>query len=365
MSQTNDLTGRTVLVTGASGFLGSRTVAILTEQGCSVHALVRKTSRTDHLQLPDVTIFYGDVADIESLQPAFEGIDYVVHAAADTSGNEEAGKLSTILGTRNILTLCERHKVRKLVYISSCSVYGVTDYKPGQKVNESSSLERYPEKRGAYSHSKLKAEELITRAMKNETVPVVCLRPGTIYGPGGEIYTAMMGFSLGKRFFVIIGDGSFVLPLVYVDNLVDAIVIAIKTNISDNKIYNVVDPVKVTKKEYVERVIKKLYPNSRTLYLPFNLLKTIVSIQSRFFSAINRKPLLTEYRLISSQKNITYDVSKITRELSWRPPVSVERAFGNLIDHEKRQPQILLESEKHELQNLSHATTQRRDVKPT
>ena len=340
MSQTIDLTGMTVLVTGASGFLGSRTVAILSEQDCCVHALVRKTSRTDHLCFPRVTIFYGDVADYESLKPAFAGVDFVIHTAADTSGSEEKGKLSTIQGTKNILTLCEEYKVKKLVYISSCNVYGVVDYANGQAVTEESSLERFPEKRGPYTHAKLAAEQLVIRAMGKGTVPIVCLRPGTIYGPGGDIYTPMMGFSLKNKFFAVIGNGHFILPLVYVDNLVEAIIVAIKKSNSSNNIYTVVDPVHVTKREYLEKLIKKLYPASFSVYIPFALLKMIVFCQEKICEAMKRRPVLTIYRLISSQKSIVYDVSKICNDLAWSPPVSVEAAYANLISYEKSRTDV-------------------------
>lgn len=335
MSQADDLAGKTVLVTGASGFLGSRTVAILSEQGCSVHALVRKTSRTDHLRLPKVTIFHGDVGEAETLKSAFEGADYVIHTAADTGGSEEGGKLSTIRGTRNILALCEQYKVKKLVYISSCNVYGVVDYGYGQVVTEESSLERFPEKRGHYTHAKLMAEQLVTKFMENGTVPIVCLRPGTIYGPGGDIYTPMIGFSLSNKLFAVIGDGSFVLPLVYVDNLVEAILVALKKSNSTNKIYNVVDPVRVTKRDYMDHLVKKLYPYSSTIYIPFTILKMIVYFQEKLFGAMKRKPFLTRYRLLSSQKPIVYDSAKIRNELGWNPPVSLEAAFGNLISYER------------------------------
>ena len=335
MSTANDLAGKTVLVTGASGFLGSRTVAVLSEQGCFVHALVRRTSRTEQLRLPNVTIFFGDVAAAESLATAFEGVEYVVHAAADTRGSEEEGNSSTVHGTKNVLALCERYKVRKLVYISTCNVYGVADYRQGQIVTEESALERFPEKRGPYSHAKLEAEQLITRAMMVGNVPIVCLRPGTIYGPGGAIYTQMIGFSLGRKFFAVIDDNRFVLPLVYVDNLVEAIMLVMKKLDCVSKIYNVVDPQKVTKRDYMEGLVKKLYPRSRTVYIPFSLFKVIVFLQEKLFEVLKRSPLLTMYRLISSQKPVVYDVSKISNDLAWQPPVAVETAYRNLIEFEK------------------------------
>ncbi|MBW6509348.1 MAG: NAD(P)H-binding protein, partial [Desulfuromonadales bacterium] len=97
-----------VLVTGATGFLGRRVVLQLVEQGFAVRALVRQTSNIQGLHLPGVEFVYGDVTDPDSLLPAFTDIDYVIHAAAGTSGSEEQMRRVTIEGTRNILDLCRR-----------------------------------------------------------------------------------------------------------------------------------------------------------------------------------------------------------------------------------------------------------------
>ncbi len=335
MLQENELVGKVVLVTGASGFLGSRTVTMLSAHGCFVHALVRTSSQVDRLRLPNVTIFRGDVGDAESLKAPFEGVDYVIHAAADTRGSKDAGKLSTIQGTANILTLCERYHVKKLIYISSCNVYGVADYPQGELVTEDSSLERFSEKRGAYTDAKFKAEQLVTRIMQKGTVPIVCLRPGTIYGPGGDVYTPMLGLSFGSKLFAVIGDGYLVLPLVYVDNMVEAIFIAMTNQKSTNKTYNVIDPQKVTKKEYMARLVNKLYPGSLTIYVPLGVLKLIVFFQEKLFELMKRQPVLTIYRLISSQNPIVYDASKISRELGWKPAVTAETACDIIIEHER------------------------------
>ena len=325
----------TVLVTGSSGFLGSRTVAILSERGFTVHALVRKTSRTDHLQLPGVTVFRGDVADTDSMKPAFEGAEYVIHTAADTSGSAEDGKSSTIQGTMNVLSLCELHNIKKLVHISTCNVYGVADYEDNRVVDEDALLERFPENRGYYTYAKLAAETLVTDAIHKGKIPIVCLRPGTIYGPGGNIFTPMIGFSLGNRLFAVIGDGGFVLPLVYIDNLVEAIILAMESGNNTNKIYNVVDPVSVTKRGYMEGLVRKLYPDAHTIYFPFTILKMIVYLQENLLKVLGKKPFLTSYRLISSQRPVIYDSSKIMNELGWKPQVSPEAAFNKLISYER------------------------------
>lgn len=333
MSGRIELNGRKVLVTGASGFLGSRTVAALAKRGWGVHALVRNSSRTDHLELPGVTLFRGDVAVAESLHPAFAGIDSVIHAAADTRGDRDGGERSTVRGTRNILDLSSRYPVRKLVYISSCSVYGVADYPPGEVVTEESPLERFPERRGAYSHAKFRAEQLVTGAMDGGSLSIACLRPGTIYGPGGEVYTPMLGLSIGRKVFAVIGNGAFVLPLVYVDNMVGAILAALDNPLCTNRIYNVVDPEHVTKKAYMEGLVQKLHPGSRTVYIPYSFLKALVFLQEKASRAIGREPALSLYRLNSSQNPVLYDAAKIRLELAWQPSVTVADAFGSLIRH--------------------------------
>lgn len=327
-----------VLVTGSTGFLGSRIVEKLILNGFKVRAFVLKTSNITKLKNLDVEICVGNIADLPSLRLAFGGIDYVVHAAADTTGSVEGGRVNTIQGTKNVLELFKEHKIKKLVYISSCSVYGVSDYKKGNVVTEESSLERAPDARGAYSNAKFQAEKIVLQAMSENDYPIVCLRPGTIYGPGGEIYTPMMGFSFGRKLFLTIGDGKFVLPLVYIDNVAEAVRIVLEKAESGGKVYNLIDPYQLTKKQYLKQFLKKIYPHARFFYFPYSLLYVIVFFQEVLLKLIGKDPFLTRYRLNSSQKQIVYNGKKICRELNWTPPVSLDDALNNMIDYEiKRQ----------------------------
>lgn len=325
-----------VLVTGATGFLGSRLVEILVQRGFPVRSLARKLSNIEKLQKMPSDIYFGDVGDMESLQAACLDVDVVVHAAADTSGNEDDSRVSTLLGTQNIINLCKANGIKKLIYISSCSVYGVADYKKGRLVDETASLERYPDKRGHYSSAKYKADQLVMDAIKSDRLPAACLRPGTIFGPGGEVFTPMMGFSLGTRVFGIIGRGDFVLPLVFIDNLVDAIIQAIEKDESIGQVFNVVDADNPTKKEYVELLLKRLYPEGTFFYMPYGLLYAAVWGQEVLTRMLRRSPFLTRYRLTSSQKKIRYDSSKIRNALNWKPPYPMKEAIEAVIEYQKK-----------------------------
>jgi predicted dehydrogenase/nucleoside-diphosphate-sugar epimerase len=329
-----------VLVTGGAGFLGRGLIRRLIAEGYPVRVLARKLSKIEHLKAMGVEIFFGDVADLESLSTAFQGIDLVLHAAADTAGNARAGELSTIQGTRNVIDLCRQFKVKKLVYISSCSVYGVADYKEEQLVTEGSSLERFPERRGHYSLAKLRAEQIITEAMASGQLPIICLRPGTYFGPGGDIFTPMMGFAVGRKLFAIIGKGDFTLPLVSIDNLVDAIITVMQKSESNGKIYNVVDSDSPTKKQYVESFLKKLYPAAKYIYLPYTLFYGIVYLQEIMIGMLKRSPFLTRYRLVSSQKKIFYDSSRIRNDLKWSPPATMQDTYEKVIHYERNKAAI-------------------------
>jgi predicted dehydrogenase/nucleoside-diphosphate-sugar epimerase len=329
-----------VLVTGGAGFLGRGLIRRLIAEGYPVRVLARKLSKIEHLKAMGVEIFFGDVADLESLSTAFQGIDLVLHAAADTAGNARAGELSTIQGTRNVIDLCRQFKVKKLVYISSCSVYGVADYKEGQFVTEESSLERFPERRGYYSLAKLKAEQIITEAMANGQLPIICLRPGTYFGPGGDIFTPMMGFAVGRKLFAIIGKGDFTLPLVSIDNLVDAIITVMQKSEGNGKVYNVVDSDSPTKKQYVDSFLKKLYPAAKYIYLPYTLFYGIVYLQEIMIEMLKRSPFLTRYRLVSSQKKISYDSSRIRNDLKWSPPATMQDTYEKVIHYERNKAAI-------------------------
>ncbi len=323
-----------ILVTGASGFLGARLVELLTQKGYPVRALVRKLSSTKKLKACGVEIFFGDVADLESLRPAFQDIDVVVHAAADTAGDEREGEWSTIRGTRNVLDLCNENGIRKLIYISSCAVYGVADSRRGAVIREDGLLEPCPEKRGPYSWAKLKADQIVLEAMTKGTLPIINLRPGTIWGPGGEIFTPIMGFSLGEKLFAVIGNGKFVLPFVYIDNLVEAIIRGIENQNAAGGVYNVVDPERVTKRDYMNRLVRRVHPRARSVYIPYCVLYAAVYVQEKLFSWMGRKPVLTRYRLNSSQKSILFDSSKLQRDLGWQPAVSFDEGAKNVVEYE-------------------------------
>jgi 2-alkyl-3-oxoalkanoate reductase len=141
----------------------------------------------------------------------------------------------------------------------------------------------------------------------------------------------MLGFSWRNRFFVVIDRKGFILPLVYLDNLIEAIIASMLRDESTGQVYNVVDAEQVDKKRYMSSLIGKLYPGARVFYLPYGVFSRLVRIQEALFTVTRRKPMLTMYRMSSSQKPVLYSSVKIRNELDWKPSITFDEAVGKIL----------------------------------
>ena len=166
--------------------------------------------------------------------------------------------------------------------------------------------------------------------MQSGGVPVVVLRPATIYGPGAPVVNPMIGFRY-RRVVVVLGGGGFVLPLVYVDDVVDAIVRSIELVDANGQIFNVVDRALVTKRQYVDNVIRPVFPSALVVYVPYSMVYSAVWVQELLLALLRRRPFLTRYRLTASQRSVLYDNSRLVECLGWRPLVSPEEAFARIV----------------------------------
>lgn len=315
-----------VLVTGGTGFLGKRLVGALSERGYQVRIIVRDTLKADHLKKFNIEICSGDIRDEAALKKAVQGMDFIVHAAAAQAGEWEIFKQTTIDGTERIFRLARENGVKRIIYISSMSVYQMDGIKPGTALTENSALEGKPIERGYYTASKLAAEKIARSFLKNDPsgISTVILRPATIYGPGSSVFTPMIGLSFFKRLFIVLGYREMKLPFVYVDNLVDAILLSIEHESAIGEILNVIDDDKISKETYLNEYVKKRFNGSMVLFLPFWMVSKLVFFQEIIFKILKKKPVLTRYRLNSASNNLEFSNNKITKKLGWIPTVSIQ-----------------------------------------
>lgn len=306
-----------ILVTGAAGALGSAVIERLRQQGRPLRAFVR---RRGIAAVPEgVEVVTGDLGDPRAVDDAVRGASIVIHAGAATKGNGIQQHTSTVIGTRNIIESCLRHGVEQLVYISSLSVVDWAGARSGEPITEASPLEPMPHLRGAYTQSKLEAELLVKRAVKEAGLRAVILRPGQIFGGMLPLVNAAVARELlGRR--VVLGDGTIRLPLVYIDDVVDAVCAAMDRNLDSGDIIQLVDDALPTQNEILRTVFGA---QGRAVRVPRSIVFAVGWLSEIALRPLRRTSPLSRYRLRSALARRTYASGNAARLLDWKPRVGV------------------------------------------
>jgi predicted dehydrogenase/nucleoside-diphosphate-sugar epimerase len=302
-----------VLVTGASGGLGGAVVERLRGQR-KVRVFVR---RPPDETPPGVEVALGDLGNAEAVERAVRGARTVVHIGAAMKGGWEEHECATVFGTQNVVAACRAHGVAKLVHISSMSV---NDWAGGDggTLSESSPVEPRPEERGPYTRAKLEAERTVKQAVA-EGLPAVILRPGQIFGGKIPLMTPAIARRVGGRWLVL-GDGEVKLPLVYLDDVVDAILAALDGPLAGGEIIQLVDPAELTQNEVLARV---LGAGDKVVRAPRALIFAAGRLSEPVLGALGRKSPVSSYRLRSALARTTFASDRAEKLLGWRPRVGV------------------------------------------
>ena len=314
----------TTLVTGASGFLGRALVARLLSNGESIRVLARRPV-ADLEANPRVHVVRGDLGDPEAVERAVQGVELVYHVGAGMRGGTEAFESGTVWGTKNIVAACLRHGIRRLVYVSSLSVLDHAGHPKGVPITESSPIEPHPELRGAYSQTKLIAENLVLDAIRMQNLPAVILRPGQIFGPGAEKTPPSGVIGLAGRWLVM-GSGRLPLNLVYVEDAVDALLAAATKPDVSGPVFQLVDPTTLTQREYIEAA-KRYGSAPRVSYVPKLALYMLALGVELLGRVLHRSVPLSRYKIRSLAPISPFDGSAARDELGWAPAVGTREGM--------------------------------------
>lgn len=309
------------LVTGASGFLGSALLRRLRADGVWVRALVRP-GREASVSADDVAS--GDLRDPGCLESAVTGMDTVYHAGArvSTTGTWEDFEATNIRATEKIIACAAAAGVRRIVHVSSLSVYAVPH--DGAWITEEGPYETDGTERGFYARSKLGADQAARRAI-GDGAPVVIVRPGLLYGPGRKPPLARRALALGPL-RVILARRSYRLPLAYIENVVDALLLAAEAEAAVGRTYNLVD-VHVRQDEYVRLYRRVSGQRWVPLFPPLGPVLAVAAVAERLASMVGRPSPLSRHQVERTIWSATFDTSRARAELGWHPRVGLEEAL--------------------------------------
>ena len=312
-----------VLVTGGAGFLGRPLVERLRANGESLRHLLRRPQSAEGLP-PGEGVVYGSLGQPDVVDHAVEGVEVVYHLGAAMKGGPAEFEQGTIWGTRNIIESCLRHGVKKLVYVSSLSVVDHAGHETGVAVTENTAYEPYPDRRGAYTQTKLRAEEMVLSAIKERGLRAVIVRPGQIFGPGAEHVTPNGVIGIAGRWLVA-GNGSRLLPLVYRDDVVDALLLAEQSESAVGHLLNIVDPARVSQNDYLRHCSS--VEGLRVHRVPVWFLMVMATGIEVLGELLKREVPLTRYRIRSLKPLSPFDVTRAKNLLGWTPQVGVDEGL--------------------------------------
>ncbi len=310
-----------VFITGGAGFIGSHLVHRLSkEHQITVYDNYKKDSlaQLGYDNDPNITIIKGDILDQELLQQSMKGADYVIHAAAIVGVVDVMNQLRTvetnIIGTYNVLEAAHKHGVsERVIVFSSSEIFGKMAY----KVTEEDPVRSGPpwEPRWGYAISKVASEHFAHGYHASHDLPISCVRPFNIYGPGQTMGGAMKMFisqALQNKDITIHGDGSPIRSWCYIDDFVDAILLCMQDPKAIGNSFNIGNSkTVVTVLGLAQQIVRLLNSNSQITY--GNALS--MEIHLRIPCADKMKKLLGWEAQIGLEEGILKTAEEVKKEL--------------------------------------------------
>ncbi len=308
-----------VFITGASGFIGRALYERYQSEGDDVRGC-------DLAADPLRDIVAGDVSQPGPWQEHAGGCDVLIHTAAAVSFRLERREdvwRANVLGTRNALEAAERTQVSRFVHFSSVTVFGF-DFPNGVD-------EGYPVRNTyvPYPDSKIASEQVVLQAQLDGRVRATIVRPGDVYGPRSRVWAVIPVELIRSRRFSLPGGGRGIHSPVYIDNLVDGVVLAARTAGAEGQVFTLSDGVGVPCREffapYAELVGRKLI----TVPTPLAIgLSAVIQQLARLTEGDNDiNPASVRYML----RKGTYSNAKARRVLRWEPRVGVQEGLDRTV----------------------------------
>ena len=312
-----------ILVTGGTGFTGSHLVRRLLQSGHDVTVLDNQRGLFfDELEQLGAVMVLGSVTDETVLRAVIPGVDAIFHLAAAFRKVNLPKKVYwnvNVDGVRRLLELAAASAVGKIIYCSTQGVHGNVDSPPG---DETTPIE--PE--DYYQLTKYEGERVVLE-FAERGLDVTILRPTAIYGPGDPGRFLMLYRQVKKGFFPFFGNGRALYHPLYVDNFVDAFLLALTNPNGKGQAYLIADKSYYPIKAIVLEIARIMEVDLRTFHVPFWMLYSISTIVEMIYKPLPMDPPLFRRRADWFRQNRAFKIEKATRELGYEPAVDLSEGL--------------------------------------
>lgn len=321
-----------VVVTGATGFLGGALVRRLhgIDPARPLGAIGRDRVRGDALHREGIAFTVLDLIDAGGTDSALAGAEVVVHAAALSSpwGPHAEFQAANVAASVHVAHACVRAGARRLVHISTPGIYH--DGRPHHGIREDDPL---PVRAiNHYTATKREAEQRVLAICGEGGVPVILLRPRAIFGPGDTAILPRLAAALRRGRLPRIGDGSCLIDMSYIDNVVDAILLAMAAPPElSGRAYNISNGEPVRIWEVIDRLADALaLPRPHARISRANALHVATALEAgHHLFAPRREPALMRYGVDLLSVDMTLDISRARDELGYIPRIGMDEALAH------------------------------------
>lgn len=317
-------------ITGINGFIGSNLATRLIAEGQEVSGLVRKTSNLSFLEGLKIKLFFGDLSDKALLDKATQGIDVIYHVAGRASdwGPIELFRKVNVAGTKNLMESSVNSGVKRFVFISSAAVHGFRGFRNATEDSPKTAT-IFP-----YSITKREAEDLVNRYHRERGLPTLIIRPGNVFGPRDRVTFAKMAELIEKGQMVYISRGRPLTCPTYVENLIDAILLAIDRKDTVGETFIITDGLEITWKEYMDKIAEKLGVRRPLFSVPYPVAYSAAAVCEAILKLFRSKkpPIITRYRIANVGKDYHFSIKKARAKLGFQPRVSLDEGMERTVE---------------------------------
>jgi nucleoside-diphosphate-sugar epimerase len=309
------------LITGSTGLVGRHLVTALQGRGDAVRALVLPPEDASWLEERGVAVYRGDIRDPETLVTPMRGVDTVFHLAA-LQGRwvpmEEYYRVN-VTGTENVCRAALAAGVRRLAHVSSWTIYGVArGWTLGEEVAAAPGDD-------PYWITKAQGDLLVQRMIVRDRLPAAILRPGTIFGVGDRLNFGRIADRIRAGKAIIIGSGRNALPLVYVTDVVQGLLLCADDDQAAGQTFNITNDEPLTQREFLHAIAHGIGATPPSVHVPYHALYAASYAAERVAAATRsqRPPLVTRHGVALFGTDNRHAIDKARRDLGYRPRVGL------------------------------------------
>lgn len=311
------------LVTGGTGVTGSALVRRLLDDGRAVVVLDNKEGyKTDELRQRGAEVVIGTITDTATVARCMEGVEVVHHVAAAFREmhlpDRDYAEIN-IEGTRIVAAAALSQGVRKFVYCSTCGVHGDVKRPPATEDSPIAPSDYY--QRTKYEG------ELVTLAHHERGLPSTILRPNAIFGPGDPGRYYMIFKRVQKGSFPMFGSGKTLYHSLYIDNLVDAFMLAEQPDLGLGQAYLIADEHHVEIEDLVRRVARAMGTEVKIPHYPIWPLVVAGHVVEKACKPFGISPPIFPRRVDWFRLDRAFDIGKAKRELGYNPKIGLDEGL--------------------------------------